>query len=283
MNIKETDFKKTNYFNYILPSCGEISTYIDITTPKNILDDNNNDINYCFITLCKNGDINRIKKLIDENNKDKFNIDMGIKYACFCDKIEVVKYLYELKLPLYIYEMTLWACKTGKLELFKYLYIRCHDINIYALFNSAYEKNKTEIISYLLDVTDFDSEFIIEAYNDAVNNNNNEMVNCLFDKIWEHDNYKLFACLLPYITDINEIFIQACEEGKINTIKCILNTYPELNDTVFGSGFNKACHWDKLEVIKYLVNIRPNVNIKLGLTQTDNCNIKNFLQEIVKL
>jgi hypothetical protein len=222
-----------------------------------------------------------IKQLINKNSKDEFNIDRGFRYACFCNKIEVVKYLYELKSLLYINEMTSWACTMGKLELFKYLYSICHDINIYALFNSAYEKNKTEIISYLLDVTDFDPDFIIEAYNDAVNNNNNEMVNCLSEKIWDYDNYKLFECLLSHITDIDGTFIQACEEGKINIIKCILNTYPSLNDTVCGSGFNKACHWDKLEVIKYLVSIRPNVNIKLGLTQTDNCAIKNFLQEIV--
>ena len=58
---------------------GILACWAELNYLQNTLDDNNNDINYCFITLCKNGDINRIKKLIDENNKDKFNIDMGIK------------------------------------------------------------------------------------------------------------------------------------------------------------------------------------------------------------
>ena len=77
--------------------------------------------------------------------------------------------------------MLFWACKNSKLELFKYLYERCFDINIYALFNVAYEKNKIEIINYLLDITDFDPDFIKEVYDDVIYNNNKEMINCLLD------------------------------------------------------------------------------------------------------
>lgn len=105
------------------------------------------------------------------------------------------------------------------------------------------------------------------------------MISYGFKQSWEYDDPELLDCLLPYLleSDIDETFVQACEDGKIMTIKYISQLNYAFDDRIFASGFNKACHWDRLEVVKYLVSIRPNLDINMGITQTEDVDIKNFL------
>ena len=101
-----------------------------------------------FLDCCENGDLENVKLLVTERNKQK-----GFYLACENGHIEIAKFLHSLGININSYNdvVFVWACRRGHIEMVKWLQtlgVNINSIDDYA-FRCVCEDGHIEIAKWL--------------------------------------------------------------------------------------------------------------------------------------
>lgn len=174
-------------------------------------------INTFFVSACFNGDINRVKYLLNSselrfNANPHYQDDAGFRMALNHDYIDIVKYLTnsnEIKKPvdlkIYAIEVIRLACNNLDYEWVDELipFTLVHNKkSVWSLVHDCCQTGNLNMVRYLLESPKWGNQVNIDngIFNSACRGNNIELIDYLLNSQWKdifdiHDDYDL-----PFIT-----------------------------------------------------------------------------------
>ena len=206
-----------------------------------------------FIKACKEGKLEEIQKIYNENKLD-IDINKVFYSVCVDGYIEIAKWMYLLddKPNIYANDFVVFinACYNGEIELAKWLYL-LEDISY------IYDKNKVKYIMFkALKASCYNGHLEVAKWLINLENKPDINYNC--------DN------------DSDTIFIQACENNRFEIVKWLysLEDKPNIrknNDQVF----KFVCVYKNIEIAKWSCTLCDDYYIEIKDEKIVNWEIKN--------
>lgn len=207
---------------------------------------------FCFTQVCKKGQIESLKILLDPQNKfvlNSNNFNMGLSIACQFGRLAVLEFLIPILDETFREPLLNTACIHGQMEIINYLetvtgVTSLHEHNVGIVCGEGY----LDVLKYIIENNDkfqFNlKEVLSVGLVKAANNGHANIVQYILPQL-KALNYENLDPL------INDVFIKACGFGYKKIVK-YLREEVELKNNIVYKGCKEAIKTNRVAIVRYL-------------------------------